>query len=533
MLEGLRGVVDDIFKDKFKGKELSDWSHKTLADIVGIKKAVKGMEIPSDIREMVLEKGGEKALKELKQAFDEYKQGLIEGTIDPEFFRKASKYAKQLAQYISKAGDAMKRLGDATNNANLTEAGEVISAIGQNLNAAAEGYEKTGSWIGAVVGGVVDIFNQVTDAVANANAKMKEMWNTIRNIRTDAFLLSQTSLFSNDGIFGTNQTRNIQGAVDAMRTLREHMQALGDPEIRRNLSFWEKMSLGWRFVYNRNHIGQEELPFQGKLTDVMARYGLNVYDQYDNLDPNSIREIIKLFGDEDGVLEQLAKDSEAYAEAMKVVESVAESLVGGVVGDLTDKIVDSWWEAGQAALDYADILGDVAKAYAKLIVNDMLLEAAFDPNRQEAFKEALRNGDTGKAMSIVEGAMQSAVDMLPAINSALQVLEPYRNPSGETESGAGSLGSGIKNITEETASLLASYVNAIRADVSYIRSMYESGFEGISAIGTALPTLNDYLAQIAATNFDIAQNTQSMLAEMRSVIGAPGTSGMVVRVETA
>lgn len=531
-VDKVRGRADSVFKEAMQGFDLTDWNDKTLAQILAIRKAIKNVKIPPEIAKDL--EGQTEAAEQLLEAFNKLKQDTLERTVSPEMFKKVSNEAGRIAGYLGTAASKMRDFADATGDTRLAETAEFVGILAQNMQAAAEGAKSWGGWWGAIIGGVTDLIDQVTTGLTEAARTARELENAVRDIRGEAFLLSQTSMFSQNGIFGTNGAQNMRGAVEAMKTIREHMEAIGDPEVRRNWSFWEKMSIGWRMVYNRNHIAQEELPNQGRLSDVMARYGLNVYDQYGNLDANSIREVIKLFGDEDGVLEQLAKDSEAYAEAMKVVESVAESLVGGVVGDLTDKIVDSWWEAGQAALDYADILGDVAKAYAKLIVNDMLLQAAFDPERQEAFKDALRNGDTARAMSIVEGAMQSAVDMLPAINSALQVLEPYRNPStGGGESGASSLGSGIKSITEETAGLLASYINAIRADVSYIRSMYENGFEGISAIGQSLPTLNEYLAQVSANTYDTAQNTNRILSELQSVIGAPGTSGMVVRVENA
>jgi hypothetical protein len=126
--------------------------------------------------------------------------------------------------------------------------------------------------------------------------------------------------------------------------------------------------------------------------------------------------------------------------------------------------------------------------------------------------------------------MQSAQDMLPAVESALQAFEPYRNLGGGDESN--SVGNGIKNITEDTANLLASYINAIRADVSYMRGLQERSLEGVAALSGNIPTLNDYLAQCAANTYDVAQSNQSILAEIRSVIGAPGTSGMVVRVES-
>ena len=120
--------------------------------------------------------------------------------------------------------------------------------------------------------------------------------------------------------------------------------------------------------------------------------------------------------------------------------------------------------------------------------------------------------------------------LAPAINGMIEAFKD-RGLMNIDEDTANSLGSGIKGITEDTANLLASYINAMRADLSSIRMMQESGWQNISSIGSAIPTLNEYMAQVAANTFDSAQNTQRILSELQSVIGAPGTSGMVVRVE--
>jgi hypothetical protein len=265
------------------------------------------------------------------------------------------------------------------------------------------------------------------------------------------------------------------------------------------------------------------------LMERMRQLGLELYNENGEINREAIEGMQKLYPD-DPRFQKILDNLDEYNEAMKVVNDVSEQIVGSAVSSIADKLVDSWWQAGQAALDYSDILGDVAKAYAKLIVQDMLLETAFDDERQEAFKEALKNNKTGEAMAIVEAAMQSAVDMLPAVNDALRVLEPYRLAASES-SESNSVGSGIKSITEDTANLLASYINAIRADVSVIRGLQEQGWESIGLLGASVPTLNEHLAQVAANTYDTAQATQSVLSELRSVIGAPGTSGMVVRVE--
>jgi len=268
------------------------------------------------------------------------------------------------------------------------------------------------------------------------------------------------------------------------------------------------------------------------LEKISAETGMRILDDYGNFNV----ELLKWIQDAGWDLTEAEKEwldtaitvSSQYADAMKVIEDTSKSLLDNTVSDLADRIVDSWFEAGHAALDYADILEEVAKGYAKLIVQDMLMNAAFDEDRKKAFIDALKRGDTQKAMAVVAQAMESAKEMLPAVESALQVFEPYRNLSGDSSD---PLGNGIKGITEDTANLLASYLNAIRADVSYMRVMQEKGLSVVESFGASLPTLNERLAQIEATNFDIAQSNQAILSELRSVIGAPGTSGMIVRVE--
>lgn len=265
--------------------------------------------------------------------------------------------------------------------------------------------------------------------------------------------------------------------------------------------------------------------------------GGDLYDAYGNLNAETLQSILDTYeyldADQKEWIEHAISDSEAYADAMEQLDGVIESIFGDIAANAADKIVDSWWEAGEAALDYADILDDVAKSYAKLLVKQILLDNAFDENTQNRLREAFAGGDATTAMGIVADAMERAEQMLPVAEKTLQAFEPYINRTGAESDSSGSLGSGIKSITENTANLLASYINAIRADVSTMRLLQETGWKNIAAIAenVASPTLNDYLVQCAANSFDMAQSNQAILTEIRSVIGSPGTSGMVVRVE--
>ena len=564
--EGIRGHVDDIVKGKFSGKELSDWSHKSLADIVGIKKAVEEMDIPEDIKQMVLKKRGSDGLKALKEALEEYKKNLVSGTVDPALFQKTAKYAKQVAKYISAAGDAMERLGAATSDMRLSDAGQAVSAIGQNLSAAAEGYEKSGHWIGAVVGGVVDIFNQVVDAVGNANEKMREMEEAVRNVRIESEALRFNNVLSDgvDGIFGENFVKRVQNAVRGINDLKTGLSALND-EQRKAFEWIKKVEIG-----PLTHGTAETIPnilaglatpsvgdmnirtdhsFWGgdtfkTLQAIADEWNMALMDENNNLNSKLLDDVLKQYGDlNDGMKDWLtgAKQySEEYAQAMEQIEDATKDVFDNLASDMADQFIDNFLAMGNAVDDLSGTFANLGDAILRSFLQSYILDEILGKYEEKA-KSALTKY-ANKEMTPEEYAawldgfadtvQEESETLAPAINGMIEAFKD-RGLMNIDEDTANSIGSGIKSITEDTANLLASYINAIRADVSYIRMMQEKGWGTIENLGGALPTLQDYLAQIAATNYDTAQATSRILSELQSVIGAPGTSGMVVRVESA
>ena len=95
-------------------------------------------------------------------------------------------------------------------------------------------------------------------------------------------------------------------------------------------------------------------------------------------------------------------------------------------------------------------------------------------------------------------------------------------------------------MTEDTASLIASYINAMRADVSIMRMMQVQGWQDVKAIRALMPppTVWEYITKIEAHTFNVAQNTAriaainaTLLNDLRSVItsedGAPAIRSLM------
>ena len=228
--------------------------------------------------------------------------------------------------------------------------------------------------------------------------------------------------------------------------------------------------------------------------------------------------------DNKDMLNQMLNDYDLYTQAVEDATAYLSNVFGNVADDMADAFIEAFKASGEAALDYADIMDDVATEIARSVIKSMLIDEIFSPEKIKEISSLLLAGDQAGALSIVDKAMMSAQELTPRIQAFLESLEPYFN-MGEDD--RNNLASGIKGITEDTANLLASYLNAIRADVSYSKTLWERMDATTQQIATMLagfsaPTLIDYQKKIEANTYNTAMATQSILSELRSVITSEG-----------
>lgn len=175
---------------------------------------------------------------------------------------------------------------------------------------------------------------------------------------------------------------------------------------------------------------------------------------------------------------------------------------------LTDAVVSAW-SKGEDAIDaYKKKAKDMVKDLTKNIISQKIMEAALQgplDNLTEIIKQ--------KGKLEPEDVVKVAEDLYNGTNDAAEnitaILEYLKSKGLDfTENGDGSVTNGIKNITEETADILASYVNAIRLDVSVNRAQ-------VKDIGELLKMRLPEMGQIQKAQ--LGQLTQIvMLAEARN-----------------
>lgn len=175
---------------------------------------------------------------------------------------------------------------------------------------------------------------------------------------------------------------------------------------------------------------------------------------------------------------------------------------------LTDAVISAW-SKGEDAIDaYKKKAKEMVKDLTKNIVSQKVMEAALQgplDNLTEIIKQ--------KGTLEPEDVVKVADDLYNGTNNAAEnitaILERLKEMGLDfTENGDGSVTNGIKNITEETADILASYVNAIRLDVSVNRAQ-------VKDIGELLKMRLPEMGQIQKAQ--LGQLTQIvMLAEARN-----------------
>lgn len=227
-------------------------------------------------------------------------------------------------------------------------------------------------------------------------------------------------------------------------------------------------------------------------------------------------------------LDNAIANTQIYENALDSMADYMSSVFGNVADDIADAFITSFKESGEAALEYGDIMDGVSSQIAKDIIKSTLLQEVFNEDLTKNAAKELASGNAAGAMAIVDEAMKSAQMLAPYIQDFLQSMEPYfeMNDTG----GKTSLGEGIKGITEDQANLLASYLNAIRSDVSYSKAIWlrmDTNLQKLADMLVSSPTLMEYQAQIAANTYDTAVATQEILAELRSVVTYDSGDGAI------
>lgn len=176
---------------------------------------------------------------------------------------------------------------------------------------------------------------------------------------------------------------------------------------------------------------------------------------------------------------QNAKQSaEEYAAAMEEMKGIIKDIAGELGTRLEASLVNAFKNGTNAAEDFKDVVNDVLQA---MMMNDLVtpyFQKYFD-KLQEEMDASIKGGDgewSDDLTRFSEGitkAIPGAVDMMEKMDKAMKDAG-FKGFAGGAAAAA-SLSGAIKGVSEETASILAGQMNAMRINqAESLRLMNES-----------------------------------------------------------
>ena len=189
---------------------------------------------------------------------------------------------------------------------------------------------------------------------------------------------------------------------------------------------------------------------------------------------------------------------------------------------LTDAIVEAWAKGENAADAYHDKVQELVKDLTKNILSQKVMELALKPvltDLEDTLKQKGRLDETD--IPRITKELIEAGDN--AVNNITDILDMLKEQGIDlSENGTLSVSNSIKSITEDTADLLASYLNSCRADLSVVRNLHERYYPQFSEIGNAQIIQMKAVAQNTLRNAEAAERIEtavnSLDGNMKAVI---------------
>lgn len=425
------------------------------------------------------------------------------------------------AGQMSSMFDALGNEGMADTMGNVQDAMSSISNIGQ-------GFAK-----GGIVGGIAAAAGEAVNWIGKiAQAHDKKLDKAIEKSKLRAQQL-QYIYEQIDGILerflGSGTELKLVDAENDRTRLNQLNNQIGAIRNKGKINIFDLMSLQ---KYKQE---AEKLQKRVSAYDESGAYGYQralMQEQLSELEKQRQAEIDKKKTDDSKVADYENQIAEMKQQIKDFAEETAESLYGINLKDWASQLGDALYEAWQKGEDgaeafknkVADIMGDVMNSILKISI----LEPAMQQLQKMLFGEDGMSGYFGKDFSLDEKELESIADYLMGVSektddyySMLDKLNNYMEKKygismkeEEEDSGSG-LSKGIQNVTENTANLLASYINAIRADVSvkreYVRRLVEELFPAYNVIAQA------QLQQLTMIQINTAKNVE-FVEEIRDIL---------------
>lgn len=286
-----------------------------------------------------------------------------------------------------------------------------------------------------------------------------------------------------------------------------------------------------------NALGGERYAYTGEQLSNLQQQYKEVSSQLDN-------ERGKKDSDKGAIIDYEQQLVELRQEMEQLIKTVGEEILGSSVADIASELGNAFIDAFRAGENAATAWGKKVNEIVADITRRMIIQKYLEPQLAKIIEKYIGTPDEaglwdlaggGDVISRIMGSLSQFSGELISLGDNFaniwETLSPALQELAGAVDGTTSLSEGIQSVTEDTASLLASYINAMRQE-QVLQGGTLNQIRNLLTVNTQMKSQYLlYLQTIAAHTYDNAQAARAILDRLNSVIGVRiGGAGNAINV---
>lgn len=489
--------------------------------------------------------GDLKQINEQVKKTDEYFNkknpfGQISKSLGTLFSKKATKDEKTKALknlgdsvlvvngYVGELTSSFERLFSAQGNESMAEAMQMVGTVTSGISGVIQGFQSGGA-LGGAVAALSAVASIMTTATEQRNARLERRIEASRRRveRIGAYL----SAFDNSTKYtlGNSYSRSVgrlelnkeRADLISIRNLNKEIARAKAYTKRNDTERIESLEKEKALLES---ISADSHTYTSQMQVNLAQKYAELRELYYQRD----KEWAKSNTSKSKINEYNSSIKDKLQEIRDYEEEVANTLYGidlkGWSDDLSDALVSAWMNGTDAADAYSQKVGDIMNAMIKKWLSLEFIQPRmkeiqslmFGADGQGGFMEdgKLTEDEISQVAERVLSLQDNIGKWGDTVNKLIDGLKESGVQFGDSASG---LSKGIQGVTENTADLLASYINGMRADLSLVReSLRELAEENLAGFGAVARQQLSELRNISANTLRNADATVELLSILRA-----------------
>ena len=512
------GLVDKAELDKLEDeiKKLEDLveKFKQLTDPGYIKiKPIKAGQLAVETNEITIKP---RQIEVLPQSPMEGKLTWDNLMYDIKHYFEELDYS-EVADNFGEIAHKIKEIGDAADNADLKDFAEGLEEVASLAGTVIQGFAQ-GGWVGALVNAIMWVGSSLLEMAkqdAEVGAAIENSYLATALQKINEMMQSFSDSDKWGAFFGADSLSDFESGLSALIAIRENIDYLNrssnmsefkflknntkplnaagltriDPS-ERIITYIDKGAF-WNALSNLVIFGnyEDETASLTQLVEMMGYKADDLYDKYGNLNADVLQQILdtypKLAEEDRKWIEAAIEFSNQYADAMQQVADYMRSLFGEVADTIADQMVDAFIESGEAAIDFGEVVSDVAKKMAKDLIKNMMYSFTFKGLEDKIMKVlgdygGLNQDSAPIVLGMVQEALGNMYDQLPYYQQVLEALAPYFDGSVAEE--AAMSGNLLQSASQDSVDMLNGQLNAVRTNQALMVGRVDSVILQLSGI---------------------------------------------------